>query len=46
MPRLTIEYAFGTEELDYNFSPRLSDVIYAVKMWLGGASFSDIETNE
>ena len=40
------EYAFGTEELDYNFSSRLSDVVYAVKMWLGGASFSDIETEE
>lgn len=40
------EYAFGTEELDYNYSPRITDVVYAVKQWLGGASFSSIETVE
>ena len=40
------EYAFGTEELDYNYSPRMTDVLYAVKQWLGGASFSAIETKE
>ena len=40
------EYAFGTEELDYNYSSRMTDVLYAVKQWLGGASFSSIETKE
>lgn len=40
------EYAFGTEDLDYNWSTRVTDVIYAVKLWLGGASFASIETEE
>jgi hypothetical protein len=40
------EYAFGTEEFDYNWSSRITDVVNAVKQWLGGASFSAIETKE
>lgn len=37
------DYSFGTEELDYTWSTRVSDIVYAVKCWMNGMSFKGVE---